>query len=612
MTKSPPERETPPERPQASRKTRGSLSTLLSVSLGALILAAVGTVSIVTLGTAGRNTFELLQDKANLTMASIEQSVRQHLDPVTLQAAYLKALIVASPSDGSGLARIAESLKAALAATPQVTGAAFLAQDGGRMVRVSRDGETVEDDWTREPELRRLMDGAAAGAAGGWQPPVWNPVLGQTIIPLTTPVMRDGRLSGLLISVVASQRLSAYVAGLSTADQTTFILYGRDVVLAHPVLARGDPTASVDRPLPPLATFQDTTLRALWRSDRREVALGANSDGNAGHLLGLPDGEWFYVYRSLPGYGEVGWTLGVEVPVRALSQEVDRLWKIALLTLALLVGALVIAVLIGRRIAAPMIAMARVARSVQALDLGNAPTLRRSRVREIDEAAQALNSMVAALRWFERYLPKRLVHQLLAKGDGGSQQAVERDVTVMFTDIRGFSRLSSQMPAADTAAFLNDHLALLVSCIERSGGTIDKYIGDSVMAFWGAPEAQADHLARACSAVHEIAAALRADNESRGERGSEPVCIRLGVATGEALVGNIGAPGRLNYTLIGDVVNVAQRLEQLGKEIDRECDVIALLAIVGTGGPAMPEGAVAVGPRVLRDRDGEIEVFRLM
>ena len=107
--------------------------------------------------------------------------------------------------------------------------------------------------------------------------------------------------------------------------------------------------------------------------------------------------------------------------------------------------------------------------------------LKPSRLRELDEASDAFNRMTTGLRWFETYVPRQLVHRLMARNS--LVESEQKKVTVMFTDIDGFSTLTEHMPAAETAATLNEHFAILVECIEAKGGTVDKYIGDSVMAF---------------------------------------------------------------------------------------------------------------------------------
>ena len=181
----------------------------------------------------------------------------------------------------------------------------------------------------------------------------------------------------------------------------------------------------------------------------------------------------------------------------------------------------------------------------------------------------------------------------------------------MFTDIAGFSRLAARLSPSDAAAFLNGHFALLGRCIEAEGGTIDKYIGDSVMAFWGAPDEQADHAERACAAALAIARTLQADNAERRANRLEAVRLRIGISTGRVLVGNIGAPGRVNYTLVGDVVNLAQRLEQLGKEVEDAGDVVVLITEDSRAGLMTVPEARPFGRREVRNRDGEVGVYRL-
>ena len=143
----------------------------------------------------------------------------------------------------------------------------------------------------------------------------------------------------------------------------------------------------------------------------------------------------------------------------------------------------------------------------------------------------------------------------------------ERVMTVMFTDIRGFSTLAEHMDAKDIADLLNRHFQLLSSCIEAEGGTIDKFIGDSVMAFWGAPEQIPDHAERALRAARAIQRAVIADNRRRRETGEPILAARAGLYTGPVVVGNIGSLSRVNYTVVGDTVNVASRIEALSKDL---------------------------------------------
>jgi class 3 adenylate cyclase len=168
------------------------------------------------------------------------------------------------------------------------------------------------------------------------------------------------------------------------------------------------------------------------------------------------------------------------------------------------------------------------------------------------------------------------------------------------------------MGAEETAAFLNRHFGLLALCIDAENGTIDKYIGDAIMAFWGAPDRMDDHAARAVRAARRIAETIAADNARRARKGLRPVRVRIGIHTGPAVVGNIGTPERVNYTIVGDTVNDAQRLEALGHKLDDGADVTVLLSAVtaSLAGPAA--GAMEdVGAHPLAGAAHEVEVRRL-
>src|SRR5690606_8705824 len=161
-------------------------------------------------------------------------------------------------------------------------------------------------------------------------------------------------------------------------------------------------------------------------------------------------------------------------------------------------------------IAQPVRRLAAVADALRALDPARIGALPRSPLRELDSAALAFNAMITGLRWFATYVPRSLVLMLMRRGDG-ELVSDERALTVLFTDMIGFSAIAQRLTPPQLADFLNRHFGLLAACIEAEGGTVDKYIGDSVMAFWNAPETQPDHAARACRAARRIAEALAAD-----------------------------------------------------------------------------------------------------
>ena len=155
--------------------------------------------------------------------------------------------------------------------------------------------------------------------------------------------------------------------------------------------------------------------------------------------------------------------------------------------------------------------MCDIAYRLARLDVASCEIQPDSRIREFHDAAQAFGAVTAGLSWFETYVPKKLVLRLMQQaGDADVGASEERTLTVMFTDIRGFSTISERRSAGEIAELLNRHFEIVSTCIEAENGTVDKYLGDSVMAFWGAPERDEDHALRAVRA----AAAKRARRPS--------------------------------------------------------------------------------------------------
>jgi adenylate cyclase len=212
-----------------------------------------------------------------------------------------------------------------------------------------------------------------------------------------------------------------------------------------------------------------------------------------------------------------------------------------------------------------------------ALAFGWAYYLIASGIAYLDERARRLRT--ASL--FTRFLDARVVNDLIGKGEIDlRQQAEAREISVLFSDIRGFTALSETTPPEAVVALLNGYFSRQVAVIFAHGGTLDKFIGDAIMAFWGAPAAQDDHAARAVSAALAMSAALEELRGQLGAIGAE-LEIGIGVHSGSAVVGLIGSSDRLDYTAIGDTVNLASRVEGLTKGIARVLVTEATKAAAG-------------------------------
>lgn len=427
-----------------------------------------------------------------------------------------------------------------------------------------------------------MSDIARAGEAD-WGKPFFAQNSGRSFLNLYMPVRRQDQFLGALIASVSISELSEFLYALDgeVTDSpfvNAFILYDERFVLAQPVFQGGYPGLSDAQPLPPVAAFGDPVLQVLWSSEQR-IPVDAKFLGRIqahGNRLGAE--RYVALYRDLHGYGDEPWTVGTYARVADIAPQVARLGLIPQIVALVLSGALMLAVLLGRGLSRPVRQLATAAERIRDLDLSGPPLATRGSFREINQAAAAFNAMVLGLRSFETYVPRSLVRRIVRQHGDGPSASTERQVTILFTDIVGFTALAETLPAAEVAVFLNEHFTLLGACVEAEQGTIDKYIGDALMAFWGAPEVQEDTAARACRAVLAITRAIEADNARRRDQAQPPVELRIGIHTGVVVIGNIGSPGRVNYTIVSDAANTAQRLEALCKQLAGDGAVRALVS----------------------------------
>ena len=565
---------------------RGPLRLPLIAAL-ALAFASLALISgiayIVVLAGATGTAERLLVDRAASVIDRQVAAIQNKLDPVTEQLELLAALMAAGRVDVDSPVAVREALAIMMERAPAVSIAAFGTLDLQLHRAVRHPDGTISRDTIKLTDLPRGLErfrDLQTTRRTFWGELFWSPSLKQPVLNVRTPVRRvDDAFIGALVATVGVGDLSSLIGDPQRGgDARHFILFDHDKVLAHRLLI--DPSRfklTEDKPLPTIQQLGDPVLAHIWdpavHSQAIDRALGA-----LGHVVEADGHRWVFVYRELRGYGPRPWLVGQYFPIEEATADLDKLMNGAIVGAATLAVALGLAILMGFRMARSIRTITTAAEAIERLEFDQ-PMHKRSRLREIDDAAASLDKARSALRWFGHYVPQRLVRRLM---DHGEDAVVSRrtDLTVMFTDIVSFTPQAEHLPEHETAALLNHHFALLGACIEREGGIIDKYIGDSVMALWG-PLAGTppDYAAAAVRAALDIARVIREDNQIRHARGEAPIRLRIGLHSGPAVVGNIGAPGRINFTVVGDTVNVAQRFEQLGKVYMRpEEDIIVLVS----------------------------------
>jgi adenylate cyclase len=178
---------------------------------------------------------------------------------------------------------------------------------------------------------------------------------------------------------------------------------------------------------------------------------------------------------------------------------------------------------------------------------------------------------------FGSYVPAQLVDEMVLEPSNHTMKAVNKNLTVMFCDLRGFTQLAENLEPAQLQQMLNDVFGRLTQVIVERCGTVDKYMGDCVMAFWGAPVGMANHAELAVLAAIDITKAIKLINQEHRAMGLPVMKLGIGLNTGQMCVGDMGSFMRRSYTVVGDAVNIASRLEGLTKNYD-----VPILASAGT------------------------------
>ncbi|RZL95917.1 MAG: adenylate/guanylate cyclase domain-containing protein [Variovorax sp.] len=420
--------------------------------------------------------------------------------------------------------------------------------------------ERIEALRTRyDPRERGWFHSALAKkGAAVWTPPYVFAAAQELGVTYAMPALRrdaTGRSQSLVAAGdVTLGRLSEFVRQFSRAG------YGDSALLSaqHQVLARSDVPGNVQ-------TLDAPATGVLGAIHARMLADGS-ARGTASTGFGLDhEGRRYLVQASrIPS---TGWRLISWVPEDRILGGLRRavLWSLGLVLVSL---ALILAVSLrlSKLITTPVENLSRIARRIGRFDLDNLPRVQ-SRVLEIQHLDQALDDSARGLKAFRKFVPVDVVNQLIDEGHALTPNGGPRSITVMFTDVEGFTRISEATDSDVLVDQLTEYFNVATQVIARHGGTVDKFIGDGIMVLWGAPTELADAEHAACVAALDLHGELDALNARWAARGLLAFKTRIGIHTGVAVVGVLGSNDRLTYTAFGDAINVASRIEGINKEL---------------------------------------------
>ena len=424
-------------------------------------------------------------------------------------------------------------------------------------------------------------------------------------VPIVLPLRSNEKISGYAMSLVSLANVQVRVDRLSetrfeNVKDALFVVDEEMRIIAHPQRASGDDLKSAKG----VGVLRGIDRAAMTeRLQKSGEFIGSDAVPMVGTVIGT---------RTRP------WGVVAQIPQSVAYASLITMRKIILITTAIaIVLALLVAFVLARQITRPIDELSAFARDLAARRFD-----RRITVNTRDELAvlgDAMSTAAADLQESEvrirreeairgdlgRYLPANLVDKVVKREQDMGLGGERREITVLFADIVSFTPMADTMAAEDIVPMLNELFTILTEIVFRHGGTVDKFIGDCVMAIWGAPNPQQDQAALALAAAEDMIRWLEAGNEGWQKKYGVKIQLAIGVNTGDAVVGNIGSETRMQYTAIGDVVNIAARLESIA----RPQQILITEAVKEAAGDDFEYRPLA--PRQLAGRDEQLHLFEL-
>jgi len=426
-----------------------------------------------------------------------------------------------------------------------------------------------------DPRSRPFYELAKKNKKRVWTPPYIFFEQGVPGITCANPVYdAAGRLRGVFSIDFDLNSLSEIVAKAKVSERgVVFVFTENREILGHPTIKVVAKTGQrAEGQILTVADIPDANIKAFFA----ELDAEKSKDGKvhfkdrAQHNFDLAiNGENYLASYSRFQIDEgLHWIIGIIAPeqdFRGIVEVKENYKRAYAISIAAIVLSLMLAVVFTRLISTPLRSISMDMERVGRLEIDSSK-INLSLFAEISAMEQHLQNMKGGLRSFASYVPKDLVRNLLKSGKEARLEGSTEVLTVLFTDIAGFTSFAEQLEPDELVQKLGKYFEIMTRAIMNHKGTIDKFIGDGIMAFWGAPAADSQHAVQACMAALSCIDALR-ELAASAEHGSwaKQLRTRFGIATGPVLVGNIGTTERMNYTVMGDTVNLSSRLEGINK-----------------------------------------------
>ncbi|MBV8590799.1 MAG: hypothetical protein JO212_12220, partial [Acetobacteraceae bacterium] len=425
--------------------------------------------------------------------------------------------------------------------------------------------------------------------------------LGLIGFTIAAPIYFDGKVTGVAAADLTLDGLSQYLSERKISPGSlSYILDTQGGVLANSELAKTYIGEAGRVALQHITSLADV-LPAIAFSARPR-------DSSKPYSFSYGGKEYVASCSMLPLRFGKGWQLFTITPLDDFTSQFKRNDRRLLVGGLIAIAAQILIIyFLSAVVSSPLERLALKVGKIEDLGVHNLPPSQ-SPIAEISVLSKAIDTLDATVRSFAAFVPVGLVKQLIASDQKLELGGHSRFLTIFFSDLEAFSALSEEVPTQELMVRVSAYFELVTKAVNDQAGTIDKFIGDGVMAFWGAPALLEDHAWRACLAALQIERGMDVLNERWQSEELKPLKVRIGIHSDAVLVGNVGSMERMGYTVVGGGVNIAARLENINKEFGtRICISQSVVKEAGERLCVRPIDDVTV-----RGRRAKIPVYELM
>jgi adenylate cyclase len=391
--------------------------------------------------------------------------------------------------------------------------------------------------------------------------PELNPDTGYPILNMRAPILHDGEFIGCAGTTITLNVLTEFLATHRASPHSTTVIANAsdDKIIATSERTIGVRMIDGHLQIARLANVADEDLREAYRlhtqTRQDEFLFRSPRDGQ----------EMSASFTHFPeSFGHPWETIVLTPTDDFIGQLKEANRQLVIIIAALSALELILIYFLARRLSHPIESISRALKSIEDLSFDQAAH-RPSNVREIAQLQSAASLLRTSLQSFSSFAPVELVKSLIKSGIPLTLGVEKRFLTVFFSDVENFSTHAEQMPPDDLLSQISVYFEQVSRAIADEQGTVDKFIGDGVMAFWGAPLPLADGALHACRGALRAVRRMERTNQSWLVEGRPAFRVRIGLNSADVLVGNVGSSDRFSYTVMGDGVNVAARLEGMNK-----------------------------------------------